>query len=98
MEPMATEGREHETLIAQLRRRRVTREFTGAAVTDSQLRLIMEGARWASSASNLRLHRYVLVTDLPLIDNVRMISRDLWPPARADRDLHGPAALPRRRS
>jgi len=66
-----------------MRRRRVTREFTADTVTEDQLRLIVEGGRWASSASNLRIHRYVLVTDQELIDRVSMISPGIYgrPPA-----------------
>jgi nitroreductase len=63
-----------EPLIAQLRRRRVTREFTGEPVAEAHVRLILEGGRWASSASNLHIHKFVVVNDARFVDLVREVS------------------------
>ena len=46
-----------------IRRRRAVRAFTDAAVDDASIRLIVAAARWASSASNRRLHRYLVVRE-----------------------------------
>jgi nitroreductase len=63
-----------EPLLAQVQRRRVTRAFTGEPVAEAQVRLILEGGRWASSASNLHIHKFVVVDDLRLVDLVRQVS------------------------
>ncbi|MDB5074848.1 MAG: nitroreductase [Chloroflexi bacterium] len=83
MERTVTDNPVQESLIARMRSRRVTREFTADAVTEAQLRLIVEGGRWASSASNIRIHKYVLVTDQDLIDRLRVVSPGIYgrPPA-----------------
>jgi nitroreductase len=83
MKSTPADSREQESLIARMRRRRVTREFTADPVTDEQLRLIAEAARWSSSASNVRIHKYVLVNDREIIDQVSLVSPGIYgrPPA-----------------
>jgi nitroreductase len=63
IETAAEEDRAREPLIVRLRRRRVTRDFTNAPVAEERVRLVLEGGRWATSGSNLRLHRFVVVED-----------------------------------
>ena len=63
-----------EPLMSRLRRRRVTRDFTDAPVTRAQVRLILEGGRWASSASNLRIHKFVVVDDPNLVALVKQLA------------------------
>ena len=74
LETAARDDSAREPLIARLRQRRVTRDFTGAPVADEHVRLILEGGRWATSASNLRLHKFVVVEDATLIDLVKRVA------------------------
>jgi nitroreductase len=70
-------GAEHEQqvpLLARMRQRRVTREFTDAPVTGEQIRQVLAGGRWASSASNLHIHKFVVVRDRRQIDLVKAVS------------------------
>ena len=73
----------HEPLLARMRRRRVTREFTGAPVAEEHVRLILEGGRWASSASNLHIHKFVVVDDRRVVDLVKTVAPGILgnPPA-----------------
>jgi nitroreductase len=70
----AREDSAREPLIERLRRRRVTRDFTGAPVAEEQVRLVLEAGRWAPSASNLRLHKFVVVEEASLIDLVKRVA------------------------
>jgi nitroreductase len=63
-----------ELLISRLRRRRVTRDFTDEPVARALVRLILEGGRWASSASNLYIHRFVVVDDPSLVALVKQFA------------------------
>jgi nitroreductase len=68
IETAAREDSAREPLIVRLRQRRVTRDFTGAPVAEEHVRLVLEGGRWATSGSNLRLHKFVVVEDATLVD------------------------------
>lgn len=61
-------------LLARLRRRRVTRDFTGAPVEGAHVRQILESGRWASSGGNLHPHRFVVVADARLVELVKKVS------------------------
>jgi nitroreductase len=74
IETVAREDSAREPLIVRLRRRRVTRDFTGAPVAEEHVRLVLEGGRWATSGGNLRLHRFVVVEDATLIDLVKRVA------------------------
>ena len=63
-----------EALLEFIYSRRVTRNFEAHAVADEDLWSILEAARWAPAASNLRLHRYVCVTDPGLIERISLVS------------------------
>jgi nitroreductase len=41
-----------ETVLQTMRRRRVVRSFTDEPVSEADLRMILESARWALSAGN----------------------------------------------
>src|SRR5690349_547513 len=66
-----------------IRRRRAVRVYADDPVGDDALRRIVEGARWASSASNRRLHRYLVVRDPARLRLVRTLSPGMLtaPPA-----------------
>jgi nitroreductase len=44
------------TVMEAIRSRRVTRAFTAERVADEDLRMVVEAARWASSAGNRRIN------------------------------------------
>jgi nitroreductase len=63
-----------ETLEA-IRTRRVAAYYDQArAVPDEQLWTILEAARWAPTGGNMRVHRFVCVTDRTLIRKIRMFT------------------------
>jgi albonoursin synthase len=51
------------SLLALLSTRRVVREFGPGPVDDTQLWMILEAGRWATCASNNRVHRLLVVRD-----------------------------------
>ncbi|HZV49534.1 MAG TPA: nitroreductase family protein [Candidatus Dormibacteraeota bacterium] len=61
-------------LLELLRRRRVCRRFSSHPVDERRLRMVLEAGCWASSASNNRIHRLLLVRDRRRIDLVRAVS------------------------
>ncbi|MDQ3413310.1 MAG: nitroreductase family protein [Chloroflexota bacterium] len=52
-----------EIVLDVIRSRRAIRHFTGDAVPDELIRHVIEAGRWASSASNRRIHRFLVVRD-----------------------------------
>ena len=60
--------------IELINSRRVTRHFQDVPVPDEHLWTILRAARWAPAASNIRLHRYVCITDADLIARIKMVS------------------------
>ena len=54
--------------------RRVTRHFQETPLPEEHLWNILRAARWAPAASNIRLHRYVCITDKGLIEQIKMVS------------------------
>jgi nitroreductase len=67
-------GAEPEAVLALLRSRRVVRDFTGQPVEDAALLMILEAGRWASSASNNRVHRFLVVSDPRRLKLVKAVS------------------------
>lgn len=54
--------------------RRVVREFDDRPVSDQDLRVVLEAARWAPSAGNRRINKFLVVRDPETIRLVRMVS------------------------
>jgi nitroreductase len=72
-----------EDCLSLLQSRRVVRDFSDRPVEDEQLLMIVEAGRWASSASNNRIHRFLVIRDPRRLDLVRMMSPGMLarPPA-----------------
>ncbi len=68
-----------DALLAMMRKRRVTRDFTGDAVPDEVLRQIVEAGRWATSGGNRYPHRFLIVRDSDRIRLVRSASPGMIP-------------------
>ena len=62
-----------DTLEA-IRTRRVAKSYGDEAVQPELLRSVIEAARWAPSASNVRVQRYVPVTDPAALRLIEMFS------------------------
>jgi nitroreductase len=58
-------------VLEAMRRRRVTRSFLDAPVATEDIRSILQAARWASSAGNRRIHRFLVVRDPETIARLR---------------------------
>jgi albonoursin synthase len=54
-----------------MRRRRVTRAFLDDPVAVDDLKTILRAARWASSAGNRRIHRFLVIRDRASIERLR---------------------------
>ena len=74
---------EPDDLLGMMRRRRVTRQFTGAPVPDDLLQQIVEAGRWATSGGMRYPHRFLIVRDPKKIGLVRTASPGMLnePPA-----------------
>jgi nitroreductase len=72
-----------EAVLALLRSRRVMRDFTPEPVAEEDLVAILEAGRWASSGSNNRVHRFLVVRDPRRVGLVKAISPGMLgsPPA-----------------
>jgi nitroreductase len=67
-------SKQSRPLMSLIRQRRVTRFFTDEPLTKEEIHLLLEGARWASSASNMHLHKFVVVTDDRLVGLVKQVA------------------------
>jgi nitroreductase len=76
-------GLTSDAVLRLLRGRRVTRTFSSREVPEADLLQIAEAGRWAASASNNRLHRFLVVRDPVRIRLVRALSPGMLglPPA-----------------
>jgi nitroreductase len=72
-----------EQLLTFLKCRRVCRSFTDEPVSVEHLRMMTEAARWATSAGNRHIHKFLVVRDPEVIRNVRAVSPGMLtaPPA-----------------
>jgi albonoursin synthase len=52
-----------EELLQLMRSRRVVRDYAPGPVDEEHLRMILEAGTWATSASNNRIHRFLVVRD-----------------------------------
>lgn len=62
-----------DTLDA-IRTRRVAAWYADKAVPDELLRVVLEAARWAPTASNRRVHRFVCLTDREHVRRIGMFT------------------------
>jgi nitroreductase len=61
-------------VLEAIRTRRVAKAYSGEPVDPATLWSVLEAARWAPSGSNLRVHRFVVVTDQEVLGLIRMFS------------------------
>lgn len=57
-----------------IRTRRVAKAYGEDLIDDRDLWTILDAARWAPSGSNLRVHRFVVVTERDVLRSIRMFS------------------------
>jgi len=70
-------------VLEAIRTRRVARALTDAPVERAQVEAVLEAARWAPSAGNRRLHRFVAVQDPVTLRLLRMVSPGMFQRPRA---------------
>ena len=72
-----------DRVLALMKSRRAIRAFTDEPVSDDDLAKLTEAARWASSASNRHLHKFLIVRNPETIRRVRAVSPGMLtaPPA-----------------
>jgi nitroreductase len=84
------------SLLALMSTRRVVRDFGPEPVEDPELWMILEAGRWATSASNNRVHRLVVVRDRHQVKLVADLSPGIYSRPAAMvvvcTDLHAVAA------
>jgi nitroreductase len=80
---MSAESAFADDLLALMKSRRVCRTFTDEPVSDDDLARMTEAARWASSAGNRHLHKFLIVRDPETIRRVRAVAPGMLtaPPA-----------------
>jgi albonoursin synthase len=72
------QGVDPASLLALMSTRRVVRDFSPEPVEDPQLWMILEAGRWATCASNNRIHRLLVVRDHQQIKLVTDMSPDIF--------------------
>ena len=65
-------------LLTVLRSRRVVRDFSSDPVAEDQLWMVLEAGRWATSASNNRVHRCLVLRDPRQIKLVADVSPGIY--------------------
>jgi nitroreductase len=80
---MAARQMDPDAFFQVLKTRRVCRSFTGEPVSDEHLTRIIEAARWASSAGNRHIHKFLVVRNPDTIRNIRSVAPGMLsePPA-----------------
>lgn len=74
----------NDPVLGAIRRRRVTRAMTDEPVSREQVETILDAARWAPTAGNRHLQRFVATTDPATLRVLRMVSPGMIPrPAAA---------------
>ncbi|GAA4933164.1 malonic semialdehyde reductase [Actinomycetospora succinea] len=63
-----------DPVLAAIRRRRVTRAMTDEPVAREQIETILDAVRWAPTAGNRHLQRFVATTDPGTLRVLRMVS------------------------
>ena len=72
-----------EQVLTLMKSRRVCRSFAEQPVNDEHLRMMTEAARWATSAGNRHIHRFLIVRDPDVIRRVRAVSPGMLTPPPA---------------
>ena len=72
-QPMPETPRNH-SLLKIIRSRRVSRYFLENSIPMPELEAIVEAGRWSPCAGNRRLQRFVVVTEFPLIETIRIMA------------------------
>jgi nitroreductase len=65
---------EAQAVLETIRRRRVCRAFTDDPVDEQHLRTLLVAARWAPSAGNRRINKFVVIQNQEKIDLVRQVA------------------------
>ena len=65
-------------VLEAIRTRRITRALTEEPVERTQLEEVLKAARWAPSAGNRRLHRFVAVQDPQTLKVLRMVAPGMF--------------------
>ena len=65
-------------VLEAIRTRRMVRALTDAPITRSDLEEILKAVRWAPSAGNRRLHRFIAVQDPMTLKLLRMVSPGMF--------------------
>jgi nitroreductase len=67
-----------EAVLEAIRSRRVTREFTAEPLTKDQLDQILTAGRWAATAGNRRINRFLVVQNPRSLKLVKSIAPGIW--------------------
>ena len=65
-------------VLDAIRSRRVVRALTDAPIDRAQLEAVLKAARWAPSAGNRRLQRFVAIQDPTTLNLVRMVTPGMF--------------------
>jgi nitroreductase len=65
---------DHCSTFEIIQTRRVSRSFTDELVSRDDLKHLIKAARWASSAGNRRIHKFVVVDDQKCVNLIRYVS------------------------
>ncbi|MBV7338861.1 nitroreductase family protein [Chloroflexi bacterium TSY] len=61
-------------LFDAIKKRRVCRSFQDKPVSRENLEILLQSARWAPSAGNRRIHKFIVIDDQPTINLIRSFS------------------------
>ena len=84
---------ESEKLLNTIRKRHSVRVYKSGTVTDKQLELILEAARWAPSGANRQPWEFVVTRDRAKMKRVRLLwvvpigHAQSWPKAKPRRKI-----------
>ena len=65
-------------VLEAIRMRRMTRALTDEPIARSELEEVLKAARWAPSAGNRRLHRFIAIQDSLTLKLLRMVSPGMF--------------------
>ena len=65
-------------VLEAIRTRRMTRALTDEPIARSELEEVLKAARWAPSAGNRRLHRFIAIQDPLTLKLLRMVSPGMF--------------------